>query len=198
MDENKLETTEENETKTPDKKKPIRGYVIEFLVYLVLIYCCIYIVPKYVIQRTVVKGESMENTLHTGESLLVEKVSRHFTDPARYDIIVFHPDGEPEDEFYVKRVFGLPGEKIQIIGNDIYINDKKIKDGYGKTVMAEGDEGTATEPIILKDNEFFVLGDNREVSIDSREEGLGPIKRNSIVGRSLIRIWPLDKFGIPD
>ena len=69
-------------------------------------------VPEYVVQRTVVNGESMENTLHSGESLLVEKVSYHFTDPSRYDIIVFYPQGRDVDEYYVKRIYGLPGETV--------------------------------------------------------------------------------------
>lgn len=181
-----------------EKVKNIRGIIIELIIYAVLIFCCIFVVPKYVLQRTVVKGHSMENTLHTGESLLVEKVSKHFSDPDRYDIIVFHPKGEPKEEYYVKRVFGLPGETIQIKGNDVYINGKIIEDGYGKTIMLEGDEGTATEPITLGEDEFFVLGDNREVSLDSRDEGLGPISRTDIVGKSLIRIWPINKFGIPE
>lgn len=180
-----------------EKSKNIRGIIIELIIYAVLIFCCIFVVPKYVLQRTVVKGHSMENTLHEGESLLVEKISKHFNDPDRYDIIVFHPKGEPEDEYYVKRVFGLPGETIQIKGNDIYIDGKIIEDGYGKSIMLEGDEGTATEPIKLGEDEFFVLGDNREVSLDSRDEGLGPISRSDIVGKSLIRIWPIKQFGIP-
>lgn len=183
------------EIETQSKKRGTVGFLIEFIIYIVLILCCIFVVPKYVLQRTVVKGKSMEDTLHTGESLLVEKVTRYFSDPDRYDIIVFHPEGEPEEEYYVKRVMGLPGEKIQIKGNDIFVNDKKISDTYGKTVMVTGDEGTATEPIVLGDDEFFVMGDNREVSLDSRS--IGPIKRDSIVGRSLVRIWPLNKFGIP-
>ena len=110
----------------------------------------------------------MENTLHTNESLLVEKVSYHFKQPSRYDIIVFYPygkngdevpesmkdqleidttasgDQEEDSELYVKRVFGLPGEKIQIIGNDIYVNDKKIDDPYAKNAMKDGDAGVAS------------------------------------------------------
>ena len=174
---------------------------------------------EHVLQRTVVKGESMENTLHTNESLLVEKVSYHFKQPSRYDIIVFYPygkngdevpesmkdqleidttasgDQEEDSELYVKRVFGLPGEKIQIIGNDIYVNDKKIDDPYAKNAMKDGDAGVASEPITLGEDEYFVLGDNREVSLDSRE--LGPIKEKNIAGHVVLRIWPLKKFGTP-
>lgn len=189
---------EEQQEIKEDKKKNIRGIIIELVIYAILVFCCVFIIPRYVLQRTVVNGHSMENTLYTGESLLVEKVTKHFKDPDRYDIIVFHPEGKKADEYYVKRVFGLPGETIQIKGNTIYVNGEAIKDGYGKTAMLEGEEGTAAQPITLGENEFFVLGDNREVSLDSREEELGPIHRSDIVGKSLIRIWPLSKFGVPD
>ena len=135
----------------------------------------------------------MENTLHTGESLLVEKVSYRFNDPQRYDIIVFYPEGRDVDEYYVKRIFGLPGETIQITGNDIYINGEKIEDGFAKNGM--DDPGIAAEPLTLADDEYFVLGDNRMVSLDSRDPDLGPIKAEDIAGHVILRIWPLKKFG---
>lgn len=212
------ETTEKNAKKEKKKRSKV-SYAIEYAIYVALILLCIFWVPEHVLQRTVVKGESMENTLHTNESLLVEKVSYHFKQPSRYDIIVFYPygkngdevpesmkdqleidntasgDQEEDSELYVKRVFGLPGEKIQIIGNDIYVNDKKIDDPYAKNVMKDGDAGVASEPITLGEDEYFVLGDNREVSLDSRE--LGPIKGKNIAGHVVLRIWPLNKFGTP-
>ena len=168
-------------------------YAIEFAIYIILILGCVFWVPEHVIQRTVVNGESMENTLHTGESLLVEKVSYRFNDPQRYDIIVFYPEGRDVDEYYVKRIFGLPGETIQITGNDIYINGEKIEDGFAKNGM--DDPGIAAEPLTLADDEYFVLGDNRMVSLDSRDPDLGPIKAEDIAGHVILRIWPLKKFG---
>ena len=100
------------------KKKTL----VEALIYVLLIIVCVWLVPKYVVQRTVVSGESMQDTLQNGESLLVDKVSYHFTDPKRYDIIVFYPKGRDVEEYYVKRIYGLPGETVQIKDNDIYIN----------------------------------------------------------------------------
>ena len=186
--------TEENPmSEKQQKKRSSISYIIEFFIYAVLIFLCIFWVPEHVVQRTVVKGESMENTLHTGESLLVEKVSYHFNEPERYDVVVFYPYGRDEDEYYVKRIYGLPGETVQIINNDIYINGEVVEDTYAKNAM--DDAGIAEEPLTLAEDEYFVLGDNREVSLDSRDPDLGPVKKENIAGHVVLRIWPLSKFG---
>ena len=194
-----------NEEERPSEvRKPSRlKYVIEGLIYIALIVVCVYVVPKYVIQRTVVKGESMEDTLHDAESLLIDKISYRFTDPKRYDIIVFYPKGRDVDEYYVKRIYGLPGETIQIKGNDIFINGEKIDDPYAKDSMSTG--GIANEPYTLGEDEYFVLGDHRSVSQDSRftpetsneKNAPGPVKFENISGKVILRIWPLGKFGVP-
>lgn len=205
--ENEQETvqTEDNQNQNPDKEKKKRSpisYVIEGLIYIALIFFCVYIVPNYVVQRTVVSGDSMQDTLHDGESLLIDKISYRFTNPSRYDIIVFYPKGRDVEEFYVKRIYGLPGETIQIKGDDIYINGEKIDDPYAKDSMDSA--GIAEEPYTLADDEYFVLGDHRSVSIDSRIspedelDGPGPVKFENIAGKVILRIWPLKKFGIPD
>lgn len=176
------------------EKKPRSTVSIfgEFAIYIVLILVCIFWVPEHVIQRTVVSGESMENTLHDGESLLVNKIAY---EPSRYDIVVFYPYGKEEGEYYVKRIYGLPGETIQIKGNDIYINDEKIEDKYAKNKM--DDSGIAEKPLTLAEDEYFVLGDNRQVSKDSRDSEVGPVERENIAGHVVLRIWPLSKFGTP-
>lgn len=192
---------QETEQKTEKKKRTTLSYIIEGVIYLVLIFVCVYVVPNYVIQRTVVKGESMENTLHDKESLLVDKISYRFHDPERYDIIVFYPRGKDVEEYYVKRIYGLPGETIQIKENDIYINGKKIDDPYAKDAMLSA--GLAEEPYTLAEDEYFVLGDHRSVSLDSRTtpemqpDGPGPVKFENIAGKVVLRIWPLSKFGVP-
>ncbi len=178
--------------KKPEKKRSKLSYIVEFAIYIVLILVCIFWVPEHVIQRTVVSGESMENTLHNGESLLVNKVAY---EPSRYDIIVFYPYGKEEEEYYVKRIYGMPGETVQIKGNEIYINNNKIQDDYAKNAM--DDSGIAEEPLKLGDDEYFVLGDNRQVSKDSRDSEVGPVKRENIAGHVVLRIWPLSKFGTP-
>lgn len=195
------ETEQEGKKKKEKKKRSPISYVIEGIIYIALIVVCVYVVPNYVVQRTVVSGESMEDTLHDKESLLVDKISYRFHSPERYDIIVFYPRGREVEEYYVKRIYGLPGETIQIKENDIYINGEKIDDPYAKDAMLSA--GLAEEPYTLGEDEYFVLGDHRSVSMDSRttpemdSDGPGPVKFENIAGKVVLRIWPLSKFGVP-
>lgn len=173
--------------------KKVRNGIIELCIYAAIIIVCVAFVPKYVLQRTIVDGKSMMDTLKHGENLLVEKVSYHFTDPDRFDVIVFYPHGRESTDYYIKRVIGLPGETVQIIGEDIYIDGEKLEENFGKDPIIEA--GMADEPIKLGDDEFFVLGDNRTVSEDSRYEEVGPVKRENIEGKAILRIYPLSEFG---
>lgn len=183
----------QNERKESDKKRSVKSIVLEVLVYLVIIYACVYIIPTYVIQRTIVDGPSMENTLHDGENLLVEKISYRMGNIDRFDVIVFYPYGREFKEYYVKRVIGLPGETIQIKDNKIYINGEVLEENYGKNELSY--EGIAEDVITIGEDEIFVLGDNREVSLDSRYEEVGLVSLDDIGGKVLLRIWPLNKFG---
>lgn len=195
---NKEEQRQEGiEPENAEKKAKTGGILKELAIYALLIILCVKIIPTYVMQRTIVDGPSMENTLHDGESLLVEKISWHFGWIDRFDIIVFYPYGRNvENEYYVKRVIGLPGETVQIIGEEIYINGELLKEDYGKEPITN--PGRAAEPITLGEDEYFVLGDNREVSLDSRYTQVGNVKRENIGGKAILRIWPLNQFGIPD
>jgi len=128
--EEEIETDSEKEKIAEEECKKTKkfGWLKELLVYLVIIISFVLLfVPKYVIQRTQVDGHSMETTLHDEENLIVEKVTYHFKNPDRFDIITFYPKGRNADEYYIKRVIGLPGETIQIKGNTIYIKWKSIK-----------------------------------------------------------------------
>ncbi len=164
--------------------------------YVAIIVICVAFVPKYVLQRTIVDGRSMMNTLNDGENLLVEKVSYRFSDPGRFDVIVFYPHGRDSADYYIKRIIGLPGETVQIKGKDIYIDGEKLEENFGKDPITE--PGMAEDPIKLGEDEFFVLGDNRTVSEDSRYEEVGPVKRENIEGRAVLRIYPLSEFGTFD
>ena len=200
LQENKVEKAEPEE-KEENEKKPVRpaSIIKELLIYAILIVVCIWVVPEYVIQRTVVSGDSMVDTLQNGDSLLVDKVSYRFSDPERYDIIVFYPKGRDVEEYYVKRIYGLPGETIQIKNNEIYVNGEKIPDEYGYDEMLS--YGMAEEPVTLGPDEYFVLGDHRSISLDSRfpykdeQDGPGPVKRENIAGKAVLRIWPINSFG---
>lgn len=181
-----------------EEKKQQKGMplLVELFLYIAIVAFCLFAIPKYVIERTIVDGSSMLNTLEDEDNLIVEKVSYHFGDPKRFDIIVFYPYGREEKDYFIKRVIGMPGETIQIIGDDIYIDGEILEENYGKDSMIAS--GIAEQPLKLDDNEYFVLGDNRNYSRDSRYEDVGPVKRDLIEGRALIRIYPFDSFGMID
>lgn len=178
------------------KKSFVKGLVYDLIFYAVLTFTCIYIIPNFVLQRTIVDGSSMEDTLRDREQLYVEKISYHFNALKRFDIIVFYPYGRENEDYYVKRIIGLPGEKVQIIDGNIYINDELLEENYGKESIK--DPGRAANPIYLAEDEYFVLGDNRNRSKDSRSEQVGNVKKENIGGRVLIRIYPFNRFGFVD
>ena len=163
-------------------------------IYLLIILLITFLLIRFVGQRTKVSGSSMSPTLSDGDNLIVEKLSYRFGNPKRFDIIVFHPEREQKGVYYVKRIIGLPGETVQI-GTDgtIYINGEVLNENYGKEVILS--PGIAKDPITLGEDEYFVLGDNRNNSSDSRSAYVGNVKRSDIVGKAWIRIWPFSKFG---
>ena len=168
--------------------------ILGYILYILVIIGLTWMIVTFVGQRTRVSGQSMETTLQDGDNLIVDKISYRFHDPSRYDIIVF-PYKYEENTFYIKRIIGLPGEIVQVKDGYTYINGKKLtSDIYGREVMDE--PGIAEEPVKLGKDEYFVLGDNRNDSTDSRDPSVGVLHKSELVGRAWVRIWPLSKFGI--
>ncbi len=174
------------------KRRSVVREVCSWVLNLVLVFVCMWLLVEYVGERTQVSGESMYPTMSDGDNLIVDKISYRFIDPGRFDIIVF-PFKYQEDTFYIKRIIGLPGETVQIQDDVIYINGRKLKEDYGYGEI--GNPGLASGQITLGRDEYFVLGDNRSNSSDSREPSVGNISRSDIVGRAWFRIWPLSGFG---
>lgn len=178
------------------KNKNVIREIVSTIVYVAVICLVVFLVLRFVGQRTVVNGHSMDTTLADGENLIMDKLSYHFSDPERFDIVIFPgPEEEGEHPYYIKRVIGLPGETIQIIDGKVYVDGEELtEDVYGITDYIEN-PGIAAEPLTLGEDEYFCMGDNRKVSYDSRYEAVGPVHRSEIIGKVWIRIWPLSKFG---
>lgn len=193
----------EKEAYNPDYKKEkkkkdkeeinIVKELFSLIIYIGIIIIICYLIINYVGQRTTVNGHSMETTLQDGDNLWIDKISYRFKDPQRFDIIVF-PYEEEKEVYYIKRIIGLPGETVQISpeGN-IFIDGEILKESYGKEIIA--DSGTAGEAHTLGDDEYFVLGDNRNGSRDSRWADVGDISRSKIIGKAVFRLSPFDNFG---
>lgn len=164
-------------------------------IYILVVLFATYLLITYVIQRTEVNGASMEPTLHNADNLFVDKISYRFKDPERFDVIVF-PFHYQEETFYIKRIIGLPGETVQIDeSGTIYIDGEVLPESFGKEVIQADKIGLAAEPIHLGEDEYFVLGDNRNDSFDSRYAQVGNISKDEIIGRAWLRIWPFSDFG---
>ena len=203
------EAVEENRfaEKIQDLKEVIpqkAGKASHLLTNIIIIAFCIGIayflasfVTNYVAYQTPVEGESMEPTLTDGDSVVIQRLSYYFTDPKRYDVVVFpvNYDSESQEKtYYIKRVIGLPGETVQIIDGSVYINNEKLTDDkYSSTTINEA--GIAENPLVLGDNQYFVMGDNRNMSTDSRNSYVGLVNKNDIVGEAWICTWPLTHFG---
>ncbi|MBR1770904.1 MAG: signal peptidase I [Lachnospiraceae bacterium] len=177
-------------------KEKILKELLSTGLYLLGVLVLTWLLITYVIQRTEVDGSSMEPTLSSGDNLFVDKISYRFHDPERFDIIVF-PFQYQENTYYIKRIIGMPGETVQITPDgSIYIDGERLQESYGKEVIREDHIGRASEPITLGENEYFVMGDNRNNSSDSRTTAVGNIQREDIIGRAWVRIWPLSEFGV--
>ena len=192
MGEEKKPNTDDLE-KGAGQKVDMKKEILSWVFYIAFVLVLTWVIITFVGQRTRVDGRSMINTLHDGDNLIVEKLSYRFSDPKRFDIIVFPPTGKKE--YYIKRIIGLPGETVQIDENgNIYINGELLEENYGAETIQN--PGRAAKPITLGDDEYFVMGDNRNNSKDSRSEEVGNVKRSQIIGRAWLRIWPLNKFGL--
>ena len=175
-------------------EKQLLKELLGWILYLLLVVGLTWLILTYVGQRTRVSGHSMETTLSNGDNLIVDKLSYRFRDPKRFDIIVF-PFKYEENTYYIKRIIGLPGETVQVVDGCAYIDGELLEsDIYGAELME--DSGIAGELLTLKEDEYFVLGDNRNHSSDSRDPSVGILTREDLLGKAWVRIYPFDKMGV--
>ena len=182
-------------------------YVKEIIPYVVIILVII-LLRTFIITPVQVDGPSMDDTLNNGELLLLSKISYITKEIERFDIVVINTG----DSEIIKRVIGLPGEEVEYKDNVLYINGEEIEDDYASnetsdfTIKDICNAGLRKDAIVsdqdvekectyttIPEGYYLVLGDNRKISADSRYYGL--IKEEDIVGKTIFRIWPLDKFG---
>ena len=171
-------------------------FSLKFILELTLALFLTYLVARYVASKTTVDGVSMYPTLLNGETVVIDKFAYKIGDPERFDIVVFEEETS-DTGYYIKRVIGLPGESVTIDrrGN-IYINGMVLRDRFGYGVIA--DPGMAAGTVEVGQGEYFVLGDNRNNSIDSRFIDVGNVPIGKILGKVNLRLSPIEKFGYID
>lgn len=171
--------------------------LLSLIIYIGIVIVFCFLIITFVGQRTNVHGASMENTINDKDNLWVDKLIYKIKDPERFDIIVFPYQGS--DVFYIKRIIGLPGETVRIDTNgNIYINEELLIEDYGKEIIQPDKLGIASSSITLASDEYFVLGDNRNNSKDSRWSDVGNIKKEEIIGKAVFRLTPFSGFGFLD
>lgn len=194
-DEEELRAEEELKSKNnkSKKKKALLKEILANSLYLLVVLIGTLLFVRFVAQRTVVNGDSMNPTLTNMDNLIVDKVSYKLHEPERFDVVVF-PYEYKKDTFYIKRIIGLPGETVRIdTSGNIYINEELLLEDYGAEVILE--PGNALNGVTLGPDEFFVLGDNRNHSSDSRTTAVGVVPKEKIIGKAWLRIYPFNSIG---
>lgn len=170
-------------------------FVFEWIKIIVIALVIVAPIRLLIFQPFIVKGQSMEPTLHQNDYLIIDQLTYRFKVPQRFDILVFKYPQNPS-QFYVKRIVGLPGEKISIKNGKIYIYNNTFPEGFllQEDKFLPNDLTSAIDSnndFILKSGQYFVMGDNRTRSFDSRY--WGAVDKSLIIGRVLFRIWPLNQ-----
>ncbi len=185
--------TEEKNTLTQTKKPLLKGFLKDVVDIVILVVFVLLPIRLFVAQPFVVVGTSMYPTFLNSDYLIIDEISYRFEHPKRGEVIVFRPPLAPNDH-YIKRIVGLPGETVKVNGNTVTIINKDNPNGFvldEKYVSSERDGSTTT---VLGPDQYFVMGDNREASSDSRI--WGALDGNKITGRVLVRLFPIPELGI--
>ena len=172
------------------KKKRLNPKVIkdifEMMIGSMIVIFLAFVIVYSVGMRTSVVGDSMEPMLGNGQEILMNRVIYRLSSPKRGDVIVFLPNGNQNSHYYVKRVVGLPGETVQIQDGSVYIDGVLLEEDEALDKMI--DAGIAQNELTLALDEFFVLGDNRNSSEDSRSGNIGAVKKEDIIGKAWFRL----------
>ncbi|WP_312106776.1 signal peptidase I [Lachnoclostridium sp.] len=172
------------------KHKKLYIRILIWLVEIVAVVALAYAIINVALEKTTMLGESMEITLQDEDKVVINKMAYTFRNPKRYDVIVFKQSGNEHSYYNIKRVIGLPGERVKILDGVVYINGEVLAEPM--VVDPIRIPGLADEEFTLDEDEFFVLGDNRNNSEDSRFANIGNVVKDDIIGKAWIRLKPFD------
>lgn len=170
--------------KTKKGEKTINAFVL--ILYLLLSFILASLIITFVCERSKISGSSMHPHFKNKDQILIEKLSYRFRKPRRFEVVAILMGKQRKREYYIKRIVALPNERIQIKKGCLYVNGQKLDEHYGLEPIKRA--GLARRTITLNDHEYFVLGDNRNDSLDSRDERVGMVVRKEIIGRAWIKI----------
>ena len=179
-----------------EKKKvniPIIKEVITWVVEIAIVLGIAFVFVYYIGMRTSVVGQSMTPVLKNNQEILINRFVYLLTDPKPNDIIVFLPNGNEKSHYYVKRVIGTPGDTVQIQEGTVFVNGEPFEEAVETDAILDAE--LAGEEILLGEDEYFVLGDNRNNSDDSRYANIGNVKKQHIIGKAWFITSPYEDFG---
>mgnify|MGYP003393197178 CR=1 FL=1 len=185
----------ENYPENPEIHKQTRhqkeSFIFETIKFIFLALIIVMPIRIFIAEPFVVSGASMDPSFHDGQYLIVDRISYRVSDPARGDVVIFEPPVDP-DRYYIKRIIGLPTETIEIHGTNITVKNSEYPDGFklDESFVSSDNQKYDELTITLKNDQYFVMGDNRKASSDSRI--WGPVKRTAIVGKPALRLFPVN------
>lgn len=182
-----------------EKKKvnvPIVKEVITWILEIIIVLVIAFVFVYYIGFRTSVVGNSMSSTLENRQEILVNRFIYSISNPKPNDIVVFLPNGNEKSHYYVKRVIGVPGDTVQILDGAVYVNGELFEEAVETAAILDAE--LAAEEIELAEDEYFVLGDNRNNSEDSRYANIGNVKKEYIIGKAWFIVSPFKNFGFLD
>ncbi len=182
-----------------EKKKvnlPVMKNAVVWMLEIAIVLAIAFVFVYYIGFRTSVVGQSMAPTLENKQEILVNRFIYSISDPKPNDIVVFLPNGNEKAHYYVKRVIGVPGDTVQIKDGAVYVNGELFEEKVETAAILDAE--LASEKIVLEEDEYFVLGDNRNNSEDSRYANIGNVKKEYMIGKAWFIVSPYQKFGLID
>ena len=182
-----------------EKKKvnlPVMKNAVVWMLEIAIVLAIAFVFVYYIGFRTSVVGQSMAPTLENKQEILVNRFIYSISDPKPNDIVVFLPNGNEKAHYYVKRVIGVPGDTVQIKDGAVYVNGELFEEKVETAAILDAE--LASEKIVLEEDEYFVLGDNRNNSEDSRYANIGNVKKEYLFGKAWFIVSPYQKFGFID